>query len=84
MAGLECIALIDVNGIEARIVGHYSDDTPSGEFDCFDIYVRNELSNISELIDLGKPFEICPTDEEVGIIISELFNPAAVRVVANA
>ncbi|HMS24367.1 MAG TPA: hypothetical protein PKB15_01540 [Acidimicrobiia bacterium] len=84
MTGLECVAVIDVDGIEARVVGHYSDDTPSGMFDCFDIYVRNERSNIFELIDLGQPFEQCPVDEEVGTIIHELFNPNAVRIVANA
>ena len=84
MTGLECITVLDVNGIETRIVGHYFDETPSGEFECYDIYVRNERSNIFELIDLGKPFDVCPTDEEVGAIISELFNPTSVKIVANA
>ncbi len=84
MTGLECIAVIDVNGIESRIVGHYGDETPSGDFDCFDIYVRNDRSNIFELVDLGLPFETCPTDEEVGTIITELFHPSSVRIVANA
>lgn len=84
VTGLECVTVIDVDGIEARVVGHYSDDTPTGMFDCFDIYVRNERSNIFELIDLGQPFEQCPVDEEVGTIIHELFNPNAVRIVANA
>lgn len=84
MTGLECITIIDVDGIESRIVGHYSDETPAGEFDSFDIYIRNERSNVFELIDLGQPFENCPSDEEVGTIIHELFNPTAVRIVANA
>lgn len=84
MTGLECIAVVDVNGIESRIVGHYSQETPDGFFDCYDIYVRNERSNVYELIDLGQPFEQCPTDEEVGTIIHELFNPHAVRVLVNA
>lgn len=84
MTGLECVTVIDVDGIEARVVGHYADTTPSGDFDCFDIYVRNDRSNIYELIDLGQPFAVCPTDDEVGIIINELFNPTAVRIVANS
>lgn len=84
MTGLECVAVIDVDGIEARVLGHYSDETPSGEFDCFDIYIRNERSNVFELIDLGQPFEVCPSDSEVGTIITELFNPSSVKIVANA
>lgn len=84
MTGLECVAIVDVDGLESRIVGHYSDDTPSGEFDSYDIYVRNERSNVFELIDLGQPFEVCPSDDEVGVIITELFQPSAVRVLAHA
>ncbi|MFN8015968.1 MAG: hypothetical protein U0R17_05110 [Acidimicrobiia bacterium] len=84
MTGLECITIIDVDGIEARVLGHYGEETPNGEFDCFDIYVRNERSNIFELIDLGQPFAHCPSDEEVGTIINELFNPSSVRIVANS
>ena len=84
MTGLECVAIIDVDGIESRVVGHYSDDTPTGDFECFDIYIRNERSNVFELVDLGQPFENCPTDEEVGTIINEIFNPTAVRIVANS
>ncbi len=84
MTGLECIAVIDVDGIETRVVGHYSEDTPSGGFDCYDIYVRNERGSVFELIDLGQPFAHCPSDDEVGTIIHEIFNPSAVRVLANA
>ncbi len=84
MTGLECVAIIDVDGIESRVVGHYHDDTPTGEFDSYDIYIRNERSNVFELIDMGQAFSQCPTDEEVGTIIHELFNPNAVRIVANA
>lgn len=84
MTGLECITVIDVDGIEARVVGHYNDDTLPGEFDSYDVYVRNERSNIFELIDLGQPFERCPSDEEVAVIINQLFNPSAVKVLAHA
>jgi hypothetical protein len=83
VTGLECVAVIDVDGIETRVVGHYNDDTPTGEFDSFDIYVRNDRSNVFELIDLGQAFPDCPSDDEVGTIIHELFNPSAVRLVAN-
>lgn len=84
MTGLECVTVVDVDGIEARVVGHYSADTPSGDFDCYDIYVRNERSNVYELIDLGQPFTHCPSDDEVGTIIHQIFNPTAVRVLAHA
>ena len=84
MTGLECVAIVDVDGIEARVVGHYGEHTLPGAFDSYDIYVRNEISSVFELIDLGQPFQECPSDDEVGVIITQLFNPSAVKVLSNA
>jgi hypothetical protein len=84
MVGLETIAIVDVDGIKAHVIGHFNHECLDGEYISYDIYVKSELSNILELIDLGQAFTDCPTDEEVGAIVHELFNPSAVRVLANA
>lgn len=84
MVGLETIAVIDVDGIEAHVIGHFDHDCLDGEYISYDIYVKSELSNILELVDLGQAFSECPTDEEVGTIVHELFNPRAVKILANA
>ncbi len=84
MGGLECITVVDVDGMHAYVVGHFNAETPSGEFECYDIYIRNERSNVYELVDLGQPFVKMPTDDEVAVVIKEIFNPTAVRVLANA
>ena len=84
MFGLETIAVIDIDGIEAHVVGHYDHECLEGEYISYDIYVKSDLSNVLEPIDLGQAFIQYPSDEEVGTIVHELFNPSAVRVMANA
>ena len=84
MFGLETIAVIDIDGIEAHVVGHYDHECLEGEYISYDIYVKSDLSNVLELIDLGQAVIQYPSDEEVGTIVHELFNPSAVRVMANA
>ena len=56
MAGIETIAVIDVNGIEAHIVGHYHEGCADGTYYAYDIYVKSDLSNTLELVDLGQSF----------------------------
>ncbi len=84
MAGIETIAVIDVNGIEAHIVGHYHEGCADGTYYAYDIYVKSDLSNTLELVDLGQSFSECPSDQEVGAIVQELFHPNAVRLLAQA
>lgn len=84
MFGIETIAVLDIDGILAHIMGHYDEHCDDGEYVGFDIYVKNERSNILELVDLGQAFSHCPSDKEVSVIVYELFNPTAVRVLANA
>ena len=46
MFGIETIAVLDIDGILAHIMGHYDEHCDDGEYVGFDIYVKNERSNI--------------------------------------
>lgn len=84
MFGIETIAVLDVDGIHAHVMGHFNENCEDGQYCAYDIYVKNERSGILDLVDLGQSFNHCPSDKEVAVIVYELFNPTAVRVLANA
>lgn len=65
MTGLEIVTTVEVDDDEFVVYGSYSHETPKGEFDFFDVYVSNGDSGLHELVDLGEPFRVCPSADEI-------------------
>lgn len=73
MAGLEIVEILEVDGEEFVVYGTYTHDTPKDEYEFFDVYVVNPDTGLSELVDLGEPFQHCPTAEEIESLARALF-----------
>ncbi|MFN8036879.1 MAG: hypothetical protein U0V73_13170 [Acidimicrobiia bacterium] len=77
MTGLEVIEIVVIGGEEFTVYGAYSQDTPPGEHDYYDVYLLNRKSGILELVDLGEPLSRQPSHGELDEIAQGLFGSAA-------
>lgn len=83
MAGMEVLDSFQVEGILVQIYGCFSDTTPEGEYDYFDIYTLNNNSGMLELLDLGQPLLEIPQYDSIYSYIVDKYHPHAVRIITG-
>jgi hypothetical protein len=79
MAGMEVVEIVEIDGRDFTVYGTYADETPTGEYAFYDVYVEDRDACVLQLIDLGQPFQEQPTHHELTDLADSLFRAPAVR-----
>lgn len=78
---MEVLDSFQVEGILVQIYGSYSDTTPVGQYDYYDIYTLNNNSGMLELLDLGYPLVEIPNYTAISNFIVNKYHTRAVKII---